>query len=399
MKRRDFLKQLSIILAASGVGHYPLSLKAAEEEGHRLLFLIELKGGNDGLNTLVPMQQYQAYSALRPTLAHSKKELEATLLRGSNFALHPALKNIHKMYHDSKLLFVAGVGMEGSSLSHFGNIKNWERGSVKGSLPGWNTQLINRLASLKSFKQNPGYALGSVNLGPLQDSNTKVIRNFEDFKKLKLDRAKIIASKYNDSLAHIINTRAQAKNLELIGEPKLDLSNMKLPDDKFGEQLKTLLTVLSTGTTAPFFKLSLSGFDTHAQQKEKHHDLLSSIDGGLYVLVEALKKLGLYDRSLIMTYSEFGRNPKENGSKGTDHGTSASHFFTGGLVKGGKVLGRYPSLTNLVDNKHLEVTVDFRSLYSGVSRDFFGQPIKLKADANFPEFLSPEFYRSDLKLV
>jgi uncharacterized protein (DUF1501 family) len=136
------------------------------------------------------------------------------------------------------------------------------------------------------------------------------------------------------------------------------------PSDPFGQQLKEAVELLAAGLDVPVIQLGLGSFDTHDDQLTTHAALLSSLANGLSATREALIQLDLWDHTVLMTYSEFGRRVAENGNRGTDHGTAAPHFLMGGRVQGG-IYGEYPSLTNL-DNGDLKFTQDFRHLYATI---------------------------------
>lgn len=392
MKRRDFLLQSSGLFFAGAIGQIPLNA-FGQDFRNKLLILVELKGGNDGLNTAVPLDQFSVYKSYRPQIHHSELSLSQTLIGAgkSTLGLHPNLKQLKKLFDAKDLSVLTGVGMENSTLSHFGMIRNWERGSEIGYLPGWSTQVVN---NLKGKKENPGYVLGSVGLGPLVESQTKVIKNFNDFKRVRLSEVTNIASGFNESIAHIIKTRYSAKSLASLNSPSININNYDLPEGDFGEQIATALQVLSAGERVPFIKLSLGGFDTHFNQVERHNDLMTGLDKGLLALTQGLKDLGLYDDSMVLTYSEFGRNPKENGSLGTDHGTASIQFVLGGSVAGGQIFGEYPRLDDLKDEKHLKPSLDFRSVYARVAYDFFKlNSSQLRTTTPRPEFLENQFYQ------
>jgi uncharacterized protein (DUF1501 family) len=145
---------------------------------------------------------------------------------------------------------------------------------------------------------------------------------------------------------------------------------VSMPPGKFSKALEGLLRMYSAGLEPPVVKVTLGGFDTHAGQLGTHANLLKQLAGGLAGLYDGLHRLGMQDRVLVMTYSEFGRRPAQNASAGTDHGTAAPHFVMGTGVKGG-LHGRQPPLTDLV-NQDLRHHVHFRDLYTTVSRRWFG---------------------------
>ena len=395
MKRREFIKS-GLGVAGLTLCGFPIELLANNPIRNKFLFLIELRGGNDGLNTLVPLQQYKTYKKYRPQIGHDLKELKNNSIQFQNesFGLHPILTNFKSLFENQNLSFLTGVGVKDHPInkSHFEMIEVWNRGDFKPSVSGWNTEI------LKSFNNdtNKGYCFGSNKLGPLIDSSSNIIKNFDDFKKIKLNLIKKKnTQRYNKSIAHVINTRNSAKELSKLKTSKIDFSNYTLTNGKLSEQMKLALNILNSDKSAPIFKFTLGSFDTHTMQISRHESLLMELDQSINGLIQGLKDLGIYDQSVILTYSEFGRNPRENKSGGTDHGTSSIQILAGGAINGGNIYGQYPDLTDLINNKDLKASIDFRNVYSNIAYDFFKVP---KNTSSQSAFLSNKF-NNDLGFI
>ena len=163
-----------------------------------------------------------------------------------------------------------------------------------------------------------------------------------------------------DRYLEMVQKKIQGRKREIYG----------FGNDGLSQQLSKICNVISYGVRVPVFKVSLGSFDTHDNQLPNHNSLLSMLDSGISQTVAALKEMGLWRNSVIMTYSEFGRRVKENGSAGTDHGMAAAHFLLGGNISGGFV-GSQPNLSSLDDN-NLQFSLDYRALYDSILRGHFG---------------------------
>jgi len=144
----------------------------------------------------------------------------------------------------------------------------------------------------------------------------------------------------------------------------------KIRGGPLGKQLAQVCNIIDSSIQIPVFKVALGGFDTHKFQAKRHEKLLSHLDLAIADAVKALKDIGIWDDTIIMTYSEFGRRAKENGSKGTDHGTAAPHFMLGGRISGG-LIGKNPRLRQMKEN-NLSYNMDYRSVYEFILRSHFG---------------------------
>ncbi len=144
----------------------------------------------------------------------------------------------------------------------------------------------------------------------------------------------------------------------------------KISGGSLGKQLAQVCNIIDSGIRIPVFKVAIGGFDTHKLQAKQHNKLLSHLDEAIAGAVAALKEIGIWNDTIIMTYSEFGRRAKENGSKGTDHGTAAPHFMLGGRISGG-LIGNNPRLRQMKEN-NLSYNMDYRTVYEFILRSHFG---------------------------
>jgi len=341
----------------------------SKTHAHRHLILIELKGGNDGLNTLVPYND-PLYYQLRPQIAIPKALL---LPLNQSLALHPSMKEMKEIYTKKELAIVQGVGYPNPNRSHFRSIEIWDTASNSDEYldKGW----------LESLSPNEQTELQAIILGgeygPLSGAERGVIKinNIQGFlNRSKRIHAQIYMTGDNSALTHILKTEAEIRqSADIISHYFDKKEDLEFPFEKnaFGRQLSMATQLIQSDIDTPIFKLSLGSFDTHINQAPKHARLLSQLSRGIGTMRKNLIKNRKWEQTLIMTYSEFGRRVAENASHGTDHGTAAPHFIVGGNVKGG-LYGKEPSLDTLDKNGDLIYTTDFRSLYQTVASRWLG---------------------------
>lgn len=366
MQRREFLKSsaatclLSILPAAA--------LAAADVPYGKLLILVELNGGNDGLNTLVPYAD-QNYYGLRPRIGIARDQV---LQLSEREGLHPSLAALMPLWKAGELAVVRGVGYPDPNLSHFRGIEIWDTASGSNEFlqDGWLARSFRASAVPKNFAAE-GVVVGNSNLGPFMGgSRTVAITNTEQFlRQASLVGGTPVAASGNRALSHILKVENEITQAAtgLIGSRRLVT---QFPQGIFGNAVRTGAMVLTGRQQVAAIRLSLSGFDTHQNQPEIHARLLGQLGEGLTALKAALVELGRWDSTLVMTYAEFGRRPAENGSNGTDHGTANVHFVMGGRVKGG-LHGEAPRLDRL-ESGNMVHTIDFRSLYATALQQWWG---------------------------
>lgn len=393
MKRRDFLHLTALVPVATAIPGAVLTgspanaapaTKAAQQVPPTLV-LVELAGGNDGLNTVIPYAD-PAYYQLRGGLAIARDQV---LPLGPVLGLHPALKPLMPMWAAGRMAVVSGVGYPAPDRSHFRSIEIWETASDSDTYrnDGWLAAAFPKhRAGRLGVNGSPvtsmnGLVLGDQDLGPLHGPSSTgiVMAKPEAFFRLaqrmagpnkddatsKRIRSRLAA---NPALAHILGVQegivANAAHLERT----LDASQQPSGFDRtpFSRQLVTAARLILGGADLPVIKVTLGGFDTHANQRPKHARLLAQLGSGLAAFCNALKGSPRWASTLVLTYSEFGRRAASNGSGGTDHGTAAPHIVLGGAVRGGH-FGAQPRLDRLSagDMRH---TVDFRQVYATVAK-------------------------------
>lgn len=382
--RRRFLQG-----AASITSTLPLiGLRAGDVDagdtriGDRAVVLVELNGGNDGLNTVVPYSD-PAYYRLRPALAVAR---ESVLQLTETLGLHPALKPLFPVWQAGELAVALGVGYQPPNRSHFRSIEIWNAGTDSDSLQdGWVARAFENAGSSLERQRSSLVADGIVLGGSgavLSGKHMRsvVLRDPTQRFSARAPQSKPTATDTNPALDHILKVREElhdtASQIRAGLATSQDLG-VDFPETPLGFQLAGAARIIAAGLAVPTFKVVHSGFDTHAGQRRQHARLLRELAEGLAAFRSAMQKSGAWDRVLVMTYAEFGRRVVENGSSGTDHGTAAPHFLLGGRVNGG-LYGMQPSLADL-DNGDLKPTLDFRCLYATVTRDWWSLPVATSA--------------------
>lgn len=333
----------------------------------RLLVLVELKGGNDGLNTVVPYAD-PAYAGLRPRLAVPRDQV---LQLDSEAGLHPALEPLMTSWKNRELAVVQGVGYADPNLSHFRSIDIWDTasGSHEYLTEGWLARAFAAAPAPAAFAAD-AVVVGGAEMGPLRGGVRAIaLASPEQF----LRQARYAApagQARNAALQHILRVE------ENIAQAAARLSGDRtfatpFPANPFGNAVRTASQLVAGEAGIAAIKIALGGFDTHSGQPARHAQLLKALAEGLDALRQALVELGRWDSTLVMTYSEFGRRPRENLSNGTDHGTASVQFLLGGRVKGG-LYGQPPALSRLDGNGNLPHAVDFRDLYATVLERWWG---------------------------
>ena len=366
MNRRAFLNSLGAV-AVTAFAPRPAFAQRSGARYDRLLVLVELKGGNDGLNTVVPYAD-PGYPGLRPRLAVPRDQV---LQLDQQTGFHPALEPLMAPWKNRELAVVQGVGYPGANLSHFRSIDIWDTASSSNEYltDGWLARVFAAAPAPASFAAD-AVVVGGAEMGPLRGGvRTIALTNPEQF----LRQAKLVAPAghaRNAALEHILKVeqnivRAAAR---LHGNHAFATA---FPAHGFGNAVRTAAQLVASGAGVAVIKLSLGGFDTHSGQPARHAQLLKALADSLVALKGALTEIGRWDSTLVMTYSEFGRRPRENLSNGTDHGTASAHFVMGGRVKGG-LYGAPPELARLDGSGNLPFAVDFRDLYATVLERWWG---------------------------
>ncbi|MDA8859192.1 DUF1501 domain-containing protein [Flavobacteriaceae bacterium] len=423
MKRRNFIKLTS---TASAISLLPSQVTASINIAksfldctisNRKLVLINLAGGNDGLNTIIPLNYYDIYSNLRPNLKipnsgiNSYINLDETLNETQQIGLHPSLTGIKNLYDNDLLRIIQSVGYPSQNKSHFASTdiystandgNSWDNGNNS----GWIGRFMESYYA--GLMQN-SYPLG-VEIGSKSNSlgfhgenehGLSVNINGQDpsgFYSLISGMAgnppeNIPISDYGHELEYIIQTDALSNMYsEAISNSFNNGQNaVSYPDTDISNQLKTVARLISGGLESKVYMVKLAGFDTHFGQNQgsndilgDHNDLLTKLSSAVAAFMDDLSAMNLKNDVVGLTYSEFGRKAAENGSLGTDHGEIAPMFVFGAPVKGG-VSGFNPDLNEASqDNGYQIQTVqyDYRDTLGTLLQDYLGAD-NLALDATF----------------
>ncbi len=374
--RRAVLRTLSAGLSSAVASPWVSAQSAGTEfprqSDTRVLILVELKGGNDGLNTLVPHGD-DAYYELRPTVAIAKDKV---LALNDQVGLHPELGGFRKLFDAGQLAVVQGVGYPQPNLSHFRSIEIWEQGSHAHEHlnEGWATRGL-RAGVGKPAQAAEGVLVGGTEYGPLGGARAVLLNNPEAFVRQSRLAASGPAQSSNVALRHLLSVEGNIGQAAAGLRGDVFAFKTEFPAGGFGNSVKACAQVLASqlrkpDAVIPILRLTHGSFDTHLNQPGTHAALLKALNDGLVALQSALTEIGLWDSTAIMTYSEFGRRAKQNQSNGTDHGTASVHFVMGGNVKGG-LHGKPTDLTRLDGVGNVAATTDFRSMYAAVAQQWW----------------------------
>ena len=373
--RRRFLSALGTGAAALPLITLPGFIQAAGPVAPKgnILVLIELAGGNDGLNTVVPVSDPR-YRNLRPEIGLARDE---TISLDGDTGLHAAMRGVADLWEAGDVQIVEGVGYPNPNRSHFRSIEIWNAGLGADSIErdGWISNAFGDGRAPGTVDAD-GIVLGG-DMGPLVgDGRFSAMREEEIFldtlNNLPGRQHSVRPEPAGSPLDHIMATY---DNAHVTGEAirrKLEASrdrNWDFPWTEIGQQLRTAARLLDAGIDVPVLKVVQDGYDTHDAQPDEHANLLRELSEAIAAFSKIMRQAGLWDHVTVLTYSEFGRTARENGSIGTDHGTAAPVFAIGGAVKGG-LSGERPSLEKLIDGD-LAHTTDYRTLYHATLRDLW----------------------------
>ncbi len=410
LKRRDFLKAGLVFGAgASGLAAgyaavpdaFARAVYAAKSSGvvnDRVLVMIQLAGGNDGLRTVIPIADPRLHD-LRPKLAGMS--VDQALPISPDLGLNRNLKGIKSLYDQGKVAIVQGVGYPNPSFSHFESIRVWETGDpTRRQVDGW---LGRTLAKAYDSYGHPltGCACGATDVpGALRDlqATVTVINQQKQFGftggseveaaigALYKGTPGIYGALFDTALATARDTIAIVRQSQAEYQPKAQYSDSaKLvysSKNQLAAALQLAAELITTGTGVKVLHVTLGGFDTHYTELTRHDDLMGYVDQAVSAFYQDLAAHGAADKVLIATWSEFGRRPKENASGGTDHGAASPVLLIGDPVKGG-LYGEAPSLVDLDSTGNLKYTVDFRSVYQEILGAHLGADPKEILNASF----------------
>lgn len=368
MNRRTILQLLC------GLTTLPLIPGASfAKTSRRRIILLELAGANDGLNTVVPYKD-DRYHELRPIIGLKKNQIISV---SDDLGFNKALKELMPVWEKGNAAIVHGLGYPNPNRSHFKSIALWETGSDgnQSRRNGWVTHDIEHAYAMSKVDAHGISLSGSIDIFNSSGGNWLSMKSAGQFSDLAL-KAPQKKSSQQSKIMNILLERASTLNASVQQIAK-KIDNNPYPvkpagGGAFNAQVAHAINLINAGVDAPLLKITLSGFDTHENQPNRHTNLLKQLAKGVARLQTELSKTDNWNNTLVMSYSEFGRRAAENKSNGTDHGTAAAHLLFGGNLNGG-LHGQHPDLGKLVNND-LQHTLDYRALYSSVIKDWLRLP-------------------------
>lgn len=423
MKRRNFLKIFPAAtvtpFVVNGHSFRPFAnsqmarlLNSCEGVEDRVLVLIQLKGGNDGLNTIIPIEQYDTYANLRPTISLPESalvNLDGTLANQDQVGLHPSFTKIKELYEKGWATVIQGVGYESLNQSHFKGTDIWLSGG-DGTIAnnniksGWMGRALQAFypdvkgVPTASMPDPLGIQVGdpTTSLGFHTETEHQNVINLSGqdasgFYSLvqTIGGAPILNvpnSEHGDELEFIMgveqSTSLYAQRISEVfnaGSNYLSTYTTTTPNSRFAPQLQTIARLIKGGCKTKIYLCQLGGFDTHNSQVDggaptvgDHANLLLELAESIKNFMDDLEGLGIADQVTACTFSEFGRCAKENGSDGSDHGTLAPMFVFGKNIAAG-VRGTNVNLSNLTNDNQLQgAQFDYRQVFTTLLQDWLG---------------------------
>ncbi|MEW6470536.1 MAG: DUF1501 domain-containing protein [Bacteroidota bacterium] len=381
MNRRSFIKRSAL---ASGTLMVPSFLKgfealAGEAAAWKNLVIIQLSGGNDGLNTIVPFEN-DIYYSKRGSIAVPKNDV---LKLSAELGFNPALKPLQELFGQGWMSIINDVGYPNPDRSHFRSLDIWHTASDSAEYlsSGWIGRYLDSNCTgcehphlAIEVDDTLSLALKGLSKKGIAVRDAKQLYNTTRepfFKNMAAQPDGSLLS--DDNLGYLYKTMAETySSAEYIYETsKTYASKAEYPQTNFARQLNTVATFINSGLKTRVYYVSLSGFDTHANQRSQQDKLLKDYAGAVAAFVKDLKQANKLDDTLIMTFSEFGRRVEQNASNGTDHGTAGNMFLFGSKLKKAGVFNGSPDLDDL-DEGDLKFKVDFRSVYATVLDKWLG---------------------------
>ena len=349
----------------------------------RILVIVQLAGGNDGLNTVIPYG-HNAYRRARPRLAIAGADV---LKFDDDFGFHPAAKGLRQLYDDGLLSIVQGVGYPNPNRSHFRSTDIWATASPDGhKYDGWMGRYFDNTcrgsdpcppeAAIALTSESP-LTLRGDRFQPVSFTNPQALR-WVGGRRPAMAEAFAALNQPDEAgpppVTELDYLRRTALNARVssakIREANRGRSRADYASSPFARSLRTIARMIAAELPTRVYYAALGGFDTHAGQANRHRQLLTQLGDGLRAFLADLKAQGNLDRVVVMTFSEFGRRVAENGSGGTDHGEASSLFLLGTKVHAG-LHGQHPDLERL-NRGDLAFTTDFRRVYASVLTDWLG---------------------------
>ena len=413
LKRREFIRNglsfvalgaamPTVLMQAARAAENPAPGAVADNSAipdGKILVVIEMSGGNDGLNTVVPYKD-ASYKTLRPGIGVSSRDVKAI---SANLGVHPKMEALSKMFEQGRVAVINGVGYPSPNRSHFDSMDIWQTGNPTRDIShrsGWLARYFDADGHLKG-KPMAGVVVGGamplaftgdvaaasvftdqnnyfgVGGGSDRDLQNQMLQELYAQGTVAGSNADFSQKIGNDAYANSQEFKRALNAYDTRAGKQAEYPRY----NGFANGLQTIAKLVTGGVKTRVYYLSLGGFDTHANQPYNHGQLLRLLADSVSAFYEDLKMQGRDKDVCVMTFSEFGRRAKENASSGTDHGAASVMFVVGGGVKGG-IYGDYPSLTDL-DDGDLKFHTDFRQVYATLLDKWLASPSQTVLNSQF----------------
>ena len=383
MKRKEFIQAGSLATASLML---PQFLKAFEKPvmvppGNKVLVVLQLSGGNDGLNTVIPVTN-DIYYRERPKIGIAKKE---AVVLTDEVGLNPALECFKGLYDDGSLSILNSVGYPNPDRSHFRSMDIWQSASNSNEYinSGWLGRYLD--AQCKGCdKPTQALEIDDVLSLALKGQDTSGLA-FKDPRRLYSSSNERFYKEINaahqateETVDYLYKTMSQTISSAdyIFEQSRLHPSSATYPGTELGKNLKTISTLIQSDINTKVYYVSLGSFDTHVNQEGQQKRLFTELNDAVKAFTADLKKNNRFQDVLLMTFSEFGRRVSQNASNGTDHGTANNMFFISGGLKQKGLLNALPDLSDLNDGD-LKHKVDFKNVYATVLNKWLGASDKM----------------------
>ncbi|MEY2997135.1 MAG: hypothetical protein RIQ82_514, partial [Bacteroidota bacterium] len=389
--RRSFIQALGLVgggsilmgkQAVSAAQATPLTVALSESQNDNILVIIRLNGGNDGLNTIVPVYDYATYANLRPNIRHFEPNL---LPLNDDFSIPDYMNDLESVWGDGQMKVVHGVGYPDQNLSHFRSSDIWASAAHQYEEPtGWWGRYFEDL--YPDYLTNPPAAPPAIQVGNIGNLIFDGFDNNYAFTVANIAQLQAIGTNgalhdvvnvpnciYGDKLTYLRATANTTYTYSgVINEAYMASSNnANYGNGDLAVQLAAVARLIKGGLGTKVYMVSLGSFDTHADQRYQHQALLQDLSSSIKAFYEDLGSGGWDQKVLSMTISEFGRRPYENGSSGTDHGAASPLMLFGPALNGSGFVGDHPDLLTWDDYDNLIPSSDFRDVYASVLANWF----------------------------
>jgi uncharacterized protein (DUF1501 family) len=375
MKRRDFLRSTGLVTTSLLVPRFLHGMGGKASVNGRKLVVVQLTGGNDGLNTVVPFRN-DAYFRARPKLAIAR---DLALPLTDELGLNPGLKELHALYEAGQMVIINGVGYPQPDRSHFRSMDIWHTasGSDRFLETGWLGRFMDDKKAAPHEVVEFGGTLSLANKG----GTVKAIAMNDPGRFYQATRepyfARLAAEMHaveHQQLGYLYRTMTETYRSAGYIQERLRPrgTTVAFPKGDLAKQLRHVSAFIQSGMETSVYYTSTDGFDTHVNQAVRQQKQLGEVSAAIGAFMNDIKAAGRGNEVLVMVFSEFGRRVKENASNGTDHGTASCLFLIGEGLKKPGVFNTLPSLEALDDNGDLQFSVDFRRVYATVLDRWLG---------------------------